>query len=156
MREKGENIFEQVSPASLEVEKYYKQRIMELGLERHLKGTFEELRSFALNYTDYKKEHHLDELTVHNCPPSLQCILEEDPSSPAICYDLRKEFEAMKSHLLALSKFTICTNNNCDQNLSTFVVLLHDFPLKPEKTALYGLVKKWKSSSDIEEAVNFP
>ena len=56
----------------------------------------------------------------------------------------------MKFHLLALFKFTICTNGSCDQNLRTFALIVHNSPLKVESTELYSLVKHWKASSDID------
>ena len=62
----------------------------------------------------------------------------------------------MKGSLLALSKFTICLNRSCDQNLRYFSVVLHDEPLKVETTHLYQLVKKWKSIEDVTTTVNSP
>ena len=62
----------------------------------------------------------------------------------------------MKSSLLALFKFTICTTWGFTQNLRSFVVVLHDFPLEVEKTELYNLVKSWRSPEDVQDATLKP
>ena len=60
----------------------------------------------------------------------------------------------MKSSEVALFKFLICTTNDCTQNLRFFVLVLHDLPLKVEKTELYRQVKKWRNVYDINKAVS--
>ena len=62
----------------------------------------------------------------------------------------------MKAKLLALTSFVICITSGFSQNLRSFVVLLHDFPLKVEKAQIYSTVKNWRSASDIEEDLNAP
>ena len=59
----------------------------------------------------------------------------------------------MQSHLLALSRFTIFHTDGLTQNLRTFVILLHDYPLKVENTELYNLVKTWRTPKDVKEAL---
>ena len=59
----------------------------------------------------------------------------------------------MRSHLLALFQFTICITPGFSQNLRSFVLILHDQPLKVEETALYSLVKKWRTPEDVQEAI---
>lgn len=46
---------------------------------------------------------------------------------------------------MALHKFTICLADELTQNLRSFVVLLHDYPLKVEESDLFSVVKKWRS-----------
>ena len=62
----------------------------------------------------------------------------------------------MQSSLLALFKFTICSDYRCSQNLHTFAVVLHNLPLKVEKTELFSLVKRWKSLADVEAMIQTP
>ena len=59
----------------------------------------------------------------------------------------------MKSRLLALFEFKICLTYDFNRNLRSFVVVLHDYPLKVEQTQLYSLVKKWISPEDVQEAL---
>ena len=55
----------------------------------------------------------------------------------------------MKNHLLALFKFSICLSRRCDQNLHSFVIVLHDLPIKIEETELYMITKKWRSIKNV-------
>ena len=64
------------------------------------------------------------------------------------------EYLDMYKYLLALSKFTICLDSGCTQNMRYFSVLLHDEPLKVENTNLYSIVKKWRSQEDVSNALN--
>ena len=84
-----------------------------------------------------------------NCPPALTHLLEKETKSQAVCYDFTNEMSTMKRHLLALFKFSICITKGFTQNLRTFVVVLHDFPIKVEESKLYGLVKNWKCEEDV-------
>ena len=59
----------------------------------------------------------------------------------------------MKSRLLAVFNFTKCTTERFTHNLRCFVIVLHDYPLKVENTMLYNIVKRWRSSQDVEEAI---
>ena len=59
----------------------------------------------------------------------------------------------MRFHLLVLFKFTICTTRGFTQNLRTFVIVLHDYPVKVEESKLYSLVKKWRVPDNIEDAI---
>lgn len=81
-------------------------------------------------------------------------LVEENAVSGSVCYDFSEELYAMKSHLLALFKFTICLTGNASHNLESFVVLLHDHPILVETTELYSLVKKWKHNEDVQAAID--
>ena len=59
----------------------------------------------------------------------------------------------MRFHLLVLFKFIICITQGFTQNLRSFVILIHDYPVKVEETELYSLVKKWRDPKDIEDAI---
>ena len=81
-------------------------------------------------------------------------LLREGSQGVIECYDFTKELEALNSHFLALFKFTICLANSFPQNIRTFVILLHDFPLPVEETEIYSVVKKWRNPLDIQEALD--
>ena len=62
----------------------------------------------------------------------------------------------MKDSLLALSKLGICITQGFTQNVRSFVVVLHDIPLKVEQTLLYSFVKDWRTAEDVEQAISTP
>ena len=77
----------------------------------------------------------------------------ESGTNPVICFDFSNQLEAMKSLLLALFKFTICLTSEFTQNLKSFVVVFHDFPLKVEETSLYTWLMLWRSVTDGRETI---
>ena len=103
-----------------------------------------------MNLGDFKRE----KLTTANCPPALAHLLEKEAKTQVVCYDFTKDLNAMRHHLLALFKFSICISLGFTQNLRTFVVVLHDFPIKVEESKLYALVKNWKCEEDVQQAIN--
>ena len=127
-------------------------KVKQLGLYSDPTG---KLVSKVVDYTSPEDDKltSWNKLCSQSCSPYLRHLLEDDSCSPVVCYDFRNELEAMKSHLLALSKFTICLAHGFTYNLRSFVVLLHDYPLKVEKTEIYSLLKKWRTPADVREGI---
>ena len=126
-----------------------RKSLRQLNLDKEIKASFEEIGKAAHYW--YMPVHRtwdkLNSESVTDCDPALKVLLSEDPE--AVCYDITKELNLVKCHLLTLCKFTLCQTKGFSQNICSFVVLLHDYPLKVEKTELYHFVKKWRSPDDL-------